>query len=118
MKERKVYEAFDGRVFDEFDACAEYENAALRMYHIVTDRMRDVSVAMQSFLACVTEMTTIKIAGLDKYKDLFARKQSCDKHCSLYKVFGDYQKDYPFLFDLYLSLIEAYIVTYGGDRTE
>lgn len=36
MKERKVYEAFDGRVFDEFDACAEYENAALRMYHIVT----------------------------------------------------------------------------------
>lgn len=118
MKERKVYEAFDGRVFDFEEDCREYEDTALRMYHIVIDRMRDVSVAMQAFLACVSENTVIKIVGMDKYKDLFARKQPCDKHCSLYKVFGDYQKDYPFLFDLYLSLIEAYIVAYGGDRTE
>lgn len=108
MKEVLSYIAFDDHIFYDKEACQVYEASALMVYRDVMVYMRDIGKGMIVFLNLAEDVLDRKIEGRDKYVEIFKGHKPCSVHCSLYKIFSDYCHDFPYLFDMYMTLITMY----------
>lgn len=113
MKEVTRYVADDGKEFQSAELCHTYETNREAIILYVNSNKDNPSDALITLMTAFREILRKSLVSYDGYVELFSNHKPCAYACSLWKVFSDYEHDYPYIYDLYRKYMDEYVALYG-----
>ena len=116
MKEVTRYVADDGKEFISEEQCLSYESNRKEIILKVDSNKDNPSDALIALMTAFRDILGKSLVSYDGYVELFSNHKPCAYACSLWRVFGDYEHDYPYIYDLYHKYMEEYVALYGEPK--